>query len=63
MKNFTFKYNYDDKELNEIHNWKSLESIICYLNDIYQFFNNINLLEKLTTCIIYSRDEDDLMKP
>ena len=52
----------DDKELIEIHNWKSLESINCGISNINQFFGNIHLIEKLTTCTI-TYYKQDLMKP
>ena len=64
VKNFTYEVkNEYDHGLDQIHNWKSLESINCMISNINEFFNNINLLEKLTTCIIYFRNKDDFMKP
>ena len=53
VKNFTYRKYYDDdddKEFIEIHNWKSLETINCRISNINQFFGNIHLIEKLTTC-------------
>ena len=63
VKNFTYKViNEVDHGLDLIHNWKSLESIDCYTVDINQFFENVNIGEKLTTCTI-RRYKDDINKP
>ena len=44
--------NEDDHGLNQIQNWKSLESIKCYQTNINKFLEHINVGEKLTTCTI-----------
>ena len=44
VKNFTYKVRNDfNHGLNHNHNWKSLESIDCDLEDIDIFFKHVNL--------------------
>ena len=64
VKNFAHTLeNEVDHGLEQIHNWKYLESINCSVKDINQFFQIINLGEKLTTCTINCFYVDDIRKP
>ena len=64
VKNLTYTVrNGLDHGLDQIHNWKSLESLNCNLEDINEFYNNIDSWEKLTTCTISYSYEDCLRKP
>lgn len=49
--------------INKIHNWKSLESLKWNVEDINQFFENINLEEKLTNCTINCFNAVSFRKP
>ena len=58
VKQFTYTVNNEDEHgLDLIQNWKSLESINFSLN-INHYVENINLVEKLTTCTITNFDEE-----
>ena len=64
VNNFTYAMNNKvDHGLDLIHNWKYLESVHCQLYDINQFFENVNIAEKLTTCTIRRFDPDDIRIP
>ena len=64
VKNFTYAVsNETDHGLDQINNWKSLESIKCEIRDINQLFENINLNEKLTTCTINCTFRSQLKSP
>ena len=65
VKNFTYIVsNKVDHGIDQIHNWKSLESLNCDTLDINQFFDNINLCEKLATfSIIFVCFEDCINNP
>ena len=64
VKNFNYKVANDiDHSLNQIRNWKSLESLHCDVEDINQILENVNIGGNLTNFSIRCFNADRLKKP